>query len=209
MLLLLIIGASFAYIMTSVTNTATTAIAVEAAGTDVLTTSSSANISINITNANMVSTAASSANATDSTLKDDGTLTVSYTAADTSGSRCSYNLVLTRTSSAVYTASSFYTSNKSTYPFEFSIQVTAGTWRGTGSAKNLAQTNISALTWSSNKATLISGADIRSNSTSVISQSWTVLIRAYNLPGNQDSLAGLNWSGTVGVENVQCGLSYS
>ena len=206
MLLVLVIGASFAYFSASVNVTANTLVDVKAPNREVFTVASVTNVGINVTNDKMLTTATSAAGATNSTLYSQASLSISYSAANASGSKCTYNIILTRTSSSAYSASTYYTNNSSTYPYEFSIQVTPSTWRGSGSAVSLAQTNIDKLNWSGTTATLISGANIRS--TASVIQDWTIIFRAYNLPGNQDNLAGLNWSGTISVSNVQCGLAY-
>lgn len=206
-LIITVVGATFAWFSASVTNSATTAVNVDATAAGVFTSVSGTAIDMDITG-NIMASSASNGNT--AVVSKTGTIKVTYTAGDTSGSRCTYNVVLNKNTASTYSPTSYYTSNKTTYKFEFSVQASInGTYHGSGTAPSKAETNMSDLTFSSNVATLISGASIQSKSTSAVTDTWDVTLKFYNLPGDQNTLAGFKWYGTIGIANVQCGLAYA
>lgn len=206
-----VVSSTYAYFSASTNITAVVNVTAEATKSATFTSGSGTNVSVNISSALMASTKAVSSTATDSEIKSTGTIKAIFTGGDTTGTRCSYDIVLTRTSGSAYTPSSWYNSNKSTYKYEFTIQasIADATWYGSGSAKSLAQTNINNLTWSGNTATLISGATIQSKSTTALTQTWNIIVRFYNLPGDQNTLSSYKFGGYIGIQNVDCSLAYA
>ena len=206
-----VVSSTYAYFSATTNILATTNIIAETTKGSTFASVSGTNVSVNITSALMATTKSVNSTATDSEIKSTGQIKATFTAGDTSGTRCTYDIVLKRTSGSAYTPTTWYNNNKSTYKYEFTIQasIADATWYGSGSAKSLAQTNINNLTWSGNTATLISGASIQSKNTSTLTQTWNFIIRFYNLPGDQNSLNNYKFGGHIGITNVTCGLLYA
>ena len=204
-----VIGATFAWFSASVNVNNVTNINVGASNTGIFTSIAGNNLNINITGSAM------SSNVSNGTVAANGasvtsSIKVSYLDGDGSGSRCTYNVYLERDTTSSYTPSAFYTANKQTYKFEFSVTAAiSGTYHGSGTTPSKAETNISDLTFSSNRAVLISNANIRNNNDDTpVTDTWNVTLKFYNLPGDQNSLAAFKWTGRIKVDNVTCGLSY-
>ncbi len=206
--MLLLVGATYAYLSVSVSVANTMSASTSFSPRPVFTAVNGTNISLSAT-VNDLSTQVSSLTVAKSATAN---ISVKFTGGDSSGSRCTYDIVLNRTGGSAYVPSDAYTNGG--YTKEFTVAASAsGTWLGSGSAVSRSEINISSLSWSSNKATLVSGASIQSKVVTEITQTWNVIFRIYNLPADQTSgtnkITNLNWVGNISIANVNCMLPYA
>ena len=205
---LLVIGATYAYLSASLATSNSIQATTSYSPRPVFSSASGSNITLNATAADLKTQVTSATVAKSATAQ----IKVKFTGGDSTGSRCTYDLVLNRTGGTAYVPSDAYTNGNYTNEFTVAASVSS-TWLGSGSAISRSEININKLSWSSNKATLVTGASIQSKVITEIVQTWNVVFKIYNLPADQTSgtnkITSLNWVGNVSIANVNCMLPYA
>ena len=115
---------------------------------------------------------------------------------------CNYNVYYEYSGSNVYGATATPKTTGATK--EITMQVTASV----GGTNNYStETNFdtgNGKTWTSNKATLITGATITNASTTATTQTLSFTMRFYNFNANQNALAGKPFTGKIYAEKTNC-----
>lgn len=125
---------------------------------------------------------------------------------------CTYDLVWEWTSLDKYTNSTNelpITYDNIEYNNELSIKASSTTRNNPVNLpsinSNLNETNLSNLKWNDNKAVIVAGATIASNSSvNPTYTDWNLTTSIYNLPAVQDAIADKNFNGKIKVDNVHC-----
>ncbi|NMA50362.1 MAG: hypothetical protein GX951_00730 [Mollicutes bacterium] len=186
-LLVSVIGATFAYFASTTTITATSALeAATSASAAVFSSSSTNGISLTVTTADMQQAAGGSGVVA---ATDEGDLTVTLTADE--GTVCTYNISYTHDSSeSAYTPTVGYENQ------EFLV---SGSSNKVGETKSLSATRYDQLT-----GNVITGATITAG-TSTTTVTWTFTATIYNLGVNQfAALGNKTFKGSFKVSTVKC-----
>ena len=204
-LLVIVIGASFAYFGSfnvNLNNNVAVNITASSPGTATFV-SSSATLNLQVPAANMSQTVV--ANATGPVLAAESTanMNVSLTSGSTGVSiTCKYNVYYEYSGSNVYGATATPKTTGATKEITMQVAATVG-----GTNNYSAETNFdtgNGKTWASNKATLITNATITNASTTATTQTLSFTMRFYNFNADQNKLAGKPFIGKIYAEKTDC-----
>lgn len=204
-LLVIVIGASFAYFGSfnvNLNNNVAVNITASSPGTATFV-SSSATLNLQVPAANMSQTVV--ANATGPVLAAESTanMNVSLTSGSTGVSiTCKYNVYYEYSGSNVYGATATPKTTGATKEITMQVAATVG-----GTNNYSIETNFdtgNGKTWASNKATLITNATITNASTTATTQTLSFTMRFYNFNADQNKLAGKPFIGKIYAEKTDC-----
>ncbi len=205
-LLVIVIGASFAYFGSfSVNLNNNVAVNINAASPGTSTfVSTSATLNLQVPASNMSQTVVEGQSSPVLAAESSANMNISLTSGSTGVSvTCKYNVYFEYdTNSNVYGSTT--TPKTSGATKEITMQVTSSVG-GTNSYST--ETNFdtgNGKTWSSNKATLISDATITNASTTATTQTLKFTMRFYNFNASQNALAGKPFTGKIYADKTSC-----
>lgn len=204
-LLVIVIGASFAYFGSfnvNLNNNVAVNITASSPGTATFV-SSSATLNLQVPAANMSQTVV--ANATGPVLAAESTanMNVSLTSGSTGVSiTCKYNVYYEYSGSNVYGATATPKTTGATKEITMQVAATVGGTNNYSTETNFDTGN--GKTWASNKATLITNATITNASTTATTQTLSFTMRFYNFNADQNKLAGKPFIGKIYAEKTDC-----
>lgn len=204
-LLLIVIGASFAYFGSFTVNlNNNVAVNINAASPGTSTfVSTSATLNLQVPASNMSQTVVEGQSSPVLAASSTANMNISLTSGSAGVSiTCNYNVYYEYSGSNVYGATATPKTTGATK--EITMQVTASV----GGTNNYStETNFdtgNGKTWASNKATLITGATITNASTTATTQTLSFTMRFYNFNANQNALAGKPFTGKIYAEKTNC-----
>lgn len=204
-LLLIVIGASFAYFGSFTVNlNNNVAVNINAASPGTSTfVSTSATLNLQVPASSMSQTVVEGETSPVLAAESTANMNISLTSGSTDVSvTCSYDVYYEYTGTNVYGATATPKTTGATK--EITMQVTASV----GGTNNYStETNFdtgNGKTWSSNKATLITGATITNASTTETTQTLSFTMKFYNFNANQNALAGKPFVGKIYAEKTDC-----
>ncbi len=126
---------------------------------------------------------------------------------------CTYDIQFIWDSTDQYISPSM--SLTANYPYELSIAATASASGDTYSSydytsKNVTERDLSTLSWTGTqgtigrKATVVSEANIYSNTVAGTTVTWNFIVNFYTTPGNQNSLLGKSLLAHLSAANINC-----
>ncbi len=154
------------------------------------------NMALNVTVANMVQSKAGLIAARNMT-----SLTVSFTPNTEYSMVCTYDIVYEWTSADKYTTHSLGVTDN-----EFTIQANLNRNDNNLAGNNLIanETDLSTLSYTNNKTTVVTGAKISGSGSTTQTAEWTIRTKFYNADADQVTLSGKNYAGKFSVEIVSC-----
>ena len=204
-LLVIVIGASFAYFGSfnvNLNNNVAVNITASSPGTATFV-SSSATLNLQVPAANMSQTVVANATAPVLAAESTANMNVSLTSGSTGVSiTCKYNVYYEYSGSNVYGATATPKTTGATKEITMQVAATVG-----GTNNYSAETNYdtgNGKTWASNKATLITNATITNASTTATTQTLSFTMRFYNFNADQNKLAGKPFIGKIYAEKTNC-----
>ena len=204
-LLVIVIGASFAYFGSfnvNLNNNVAVNITASTPGTATFV-SSSATLNLQVPAANMSQTVVANATAPVLAAESTANMNVSLTSGSTGVSiTCKYNVYYEYSGSNVYGATATPKTTGATKEITMQVAATVG-----GTNNYSAETNFdtgNGKTWASNKATLITNATITNASTTATTQTLSFTMRFYNFNADQNKLAGKPFIGKIYAEKTNC-----
>ncbi len=204
-LLVIVIGASFAYFGSfnvNLNNNVAVNITASSPGTATFV-SSSATLNLQVPAANMSQTVVANATAPVLAAESTANMNVSLTSGSTGVSiTCKYNVYYEYSGSNVYGATATPKTTGATKEITMQVAATVG-----GTNNYSAETNFdtgNGKTWASNKATLITNATITNASTTATTQTLSFTMRFYNFNADQNKLAGKPFIGKIYAEKTNC-----
>lgn len=204
-LLVIVIGASFAYFGSfnvNLNNNVAVNITASSPGTATFV-SSSATLNLQVPAANMSQTVVANATAPVLAAESTAKMNVSLTSGSTGVSiTCKYNVYYEYSGSNVYGATATPKTTGATKEITMQVAATVG-----GTNNYSAETNFdtgNGKTWASNKATLITNATITNASTTATTQTLSFTMRFYNFNADQNKLAGKPFIGKIYAEKTNC-----
>ncbi len=204
-LLVIVIGASFAYFGSfnvNLNNNVAVNITASSPGTATFV-SSSATLNLQVPAANMSQTVVANATAPVLAAESTANMNVSLTSGSTGVSiTCKYNVYYEYSGSNVYGATATPKTTGATKEITMQVAATVG-----GTNNYSAETNFdtgNGKTWASNKATLITNATITNASTTATTQTLSFTMRFYNFNADQNKLAGKPFIGKIYAEKTDC-----
>ena len=204
-LLVIVIGASFAYFGSfnvNLNNNVAVNITASSPGTATFV-SSSATLNLQVPAANMSQTVVANATAPVLAAESTANMNVSLTSGSTGVSiTCKYSVYYEYSGSNVYGATATPKTTGATKEITMQVAATVG-----GTNNYSAETNFdtgNGKTWASNKATLITNATITNASTTATTQTLSFTMRFYNFNADQNKLAGKPFIGKIYAEKTDC-----
>lgn len=204
-LLVIVIGASFAYFGSfnvNLNNNVAVNITASSPGTATFV-SSSATLNLQVPAANMSQPVVANATAPVLAAESTANMNVSLTSGSTGVSiTCKYNVYYEYSGSNVYGATATPKTTGATKEITMQVAATVG-----GTNNYSAETNFdtgNGKTWASNKATLITNATITNASTTATTQTLSFTMRFYNFNADQNKLAGKPFIGKIYAEKTNC-----
>lgn len=204
-LLVIVIGASFAYFGSfnvNLNNNVAVNITASSPGTATFV-SSSATLNLQVPAANMSQTVVANATAPVLAAESTANMNVSLTSGSTGVSiTCKYNVYYEYSGSNIYGATATPKTTGATKEITMQVAATVG-----GTNNYSAETNFdtgNGKTWASNKATLITNATITNASTTATTQTLSFTMRFYNFNADQNKLAGKPFIGKIYAEKTNC-----
>lgn len=207
MLLIVTINATYAYFTSKIEVGNGAHLNVTATAAPTFMAYASDQLALNVTASDMAS-ASNTPSVTDS-----ASIIATLSSSDNSTTvYCKYDIVLVWDTENQYTVPTSTLTNE--YKYEISLlgnqTVTGDTTGHAYSVTKLNETNLTSFTWSGSagvigrNATVISGAQIYSNSTTPTQAKWDFTVNFYSLPTDQSALMGQNYGAHLAVTNVVC-----
>lgn len=204
-LLVIVIGASFAYFGSfnvNLNNNVAVNITASSPGTATFV-SSSATLNLQVPAANMSQTVVANATAPVLAAESTANMNVSLTSGSTGVSiTCKYNVYYEYSGSNVYGATATPKTTGATKEITMQVAATVGGTNNYSTETNFDTGN--GKTWASNKATLITNATITNASTTATTQTLSFTMRFYNFNADQNKLAGKPFIGKIYAEKTDC-----
>lgn len=204
-LLVIVIGASFAYFGSfnvNLNNNVAVNITASSPGTATFV-SSSATLNLQVPAANMSQTVVANATAPVLAAESTANMNVSLTSGSTGVSiTCKYNVYYEYSGSNIYGATATPKTTGATKEITMQVAATVGGTNNYSTETNFDTGN--GKTWASNKATLITNATITNASTTATTQTLSFTMRFYNFNADQNKLAGKPFIGKIYAEKTDC-----
>lgn len=204
-LLVIVIGASFAYFGSfnvNLNNNVAVNITASSPGTATFV-SSSATLNLQVPAANMSQTVVANATAPVLAAESTANMNVSLTSGSTGVSiTCKYNVYYEYSGSNVYGATATPKTTGATKEITMQVAATVGGTNNYSTETNFDTGN--GKTWASNKTTLITNATITNASTTATTQTLSFTMRFYNFNADQNKLAGKPFIGKIYAEKTDC-----